>query len=218
RVLISLRDDQHHEAHDRVSLCVWVESRTCRALPMRRTRCREIDNDRLQAVAQEQPSPDQCPDINREQDMTEEWRADPHVGEDGAAQKAGQQDGARDGRTWNEIDGQADELERSDPRSEVHWNTEAGERLHDRGDIRQLDDAVEQQKQDCEGAQETSGPEPLPRNKRWHRVTSLGVESRIPALLVRRTTPLEIDTGGRVLEGSGDCDSRPHPRRLEPSD
>ena len=58
--------------------------------------------------------------------MTEEGIADAQMGQDGAAEKTGQQDGAGDRGTGNEIYEQAGQLEDPDAAGEIRGNAEAG--------------------------------------------------------------------------------------------
>src|SRR5258706_12062708 len=78
-------------------------------------------------VAQVQPTPNEHPEVGREERMTEEGALDPGVARDRAAEKAGQQDGAEDGAARKRVEREAGELEHADSARGAQRIAELGE-------------------------------------------------------------------------------------------
>src|SRR5882724_11168278 len=111
------------------------------------------------SVAQIEPAPDHQPEIGAEQDVAEQRAADAQMGGDGAAEIAGQQDGAEHGSSREGIEDRRDEGQDAERARQARRDAELGRRLDDDIQRDQLDGAVEQQEDDDQAAQDAPGPD-----------------------------------------------------------
>src|SRR5688500_12364142 len=112
-------------------------------------------------VAQEESSPEKRGDVNREEDVSEQWIADAHMRGDGTAEEASEQNCAGNRGARNQEHDEADELESSYSNRDVYRIAEPRQAIPHRSDHQQLDHAIPQEKQNGDGDENASGAESL---------------------------------------------------------
>jgi hypothetical protein len=119
-------------------------------------------------VAQPQSAPHHQPKIKSEQEVREQWAADPQVRRHRTAEIAGEQDRAEDRGRRDGIEHRAHDGDDTKASRQRFARTVADpvHRFRDNRPRHQLDGAIEQQEYDNETAEKTAHPERGLRNRR----------------------------------------------------
>jgi hypothetical protein len=93
--------------------------------------------------------------------VTEERVTDAYLDSDCAAKISGEEESAKDSCAWSCEDRRTDEREDSDAEGEIRRESKLNLGLDDRRRIEEFDDAVEEQEENDERSDDTSGQELL---------------------------------------------------------
>ena len=123
-------------------------------------------NERAQPfVAQVKPAPKQHREIDRKQDVAEERTSHAHMRGNGAAEIAGQQNRAENGRARNHVENGAGEKDDAKTDKDAFGIAELNGALNDRRGFHQFTDAVREQEQRRQSAHDAPGPKSPPRER-----------------------------------------------------
>ncbi len=117
------------------------------------------------AIAQEQPSPYQDAEIDREQGITEQRIADAQVGRYGTAEIAREKDRTEYRGSRDHVYNGTDEQDKPDDRNSIGGISDFDGRFHNSVYPHQFGNAVEKQKENYNGADYAPGPKLLFGNR-----------------------------------------------------
>src|SRR5437016_5401499 len=139
-------------------------------IPGRSTRALKLASQRNQCahgfVAQVHSAPNKQSDVDRKQCSAEKRSADPQLRRDRAAEVPGQKYCAEHGRPWKQIERDANDLDDAERARGGQWIAELSESLHDRRDLQDVNDPVEEQEECAERANDAPSPQSLCRHTR----------------------------------------------------